>query len=57
MNGANIVADYDGNNVLKATYLTPFLDDNLLVVRGIDKLYYMKDGLGSVRNLLTPQTS
>src|SRR3989339_320015 len=51
--GANIIADYNGSNVLQASYLTPFLDDNVLVVRGTDKFYYMKDGLGSVRNLIS----
>ena len=28
------------------------MDDNVLVMRGTDKFYYMKDGLASVRQLI-----
>ncbi|MBI4712082.1 MAG: hypothetical protein HY762_02065 [Planctomycetes bacterium] len=51
--GSNIVADY--NVVVTATYVTPFLDENLLVTRYFPiqaNYYYTHDGLGSVRNLL-----
>ena len=47
-----MIADYDGNNTLLATYITPGLDDNLSQTRDSAVYYYMKDGLGSVRNLV-----
>ena len=53
--GANIIADYSlvsGIWNLASTYLTPFLDQNLLVSRGGNTYYFQADGLGSVRNLL-----
>ncbi|MBI5361383.1 MAG: putative Ig domain-containing protein [Planctomycetes bacterium] len=52
LDGANVIADYDGNNVLQATYLTPFLDQNLVKVNGTGRFYYMQDGLGSTRNII-----
>ena len=58
--GTNIIADYSlvsGIWNLASTYLTPFLDQNLLTTRGSDTYYYMQDGLGSVRNLLDAQCS
>lgn len=51
LDGANVIVDYDANNVVSATYVTPFLDQNLIMVRG-GNTYYMQDGLGSVRNLI-----
>ena len=50
--GANVIVDYDENNVVKATYVTPFLDQNLIMVRGDNTYYYTQDGLGSVREVL-----
>src|SRR3989339_207403 len=53
--GANIIADYSlvsGIWNLASTYLTPFLDQNLLVSRDGSTYYFQADGLGSVRNLL-----
>ncbi|MEK7309971.1 MAG: RHS repeat-associated core domain-containing protein [Planctomycetota bacterium] len=52
LDGVNTIADYDGSNNLKATYVTPFLDQNLLTVQVGDKWYYMHDGLGSVRSIM-----
>jgi RHS repeat-associated protein len=52
LDGANVIADYDGSNTLKATYVTPFLDQNLLTTQVGDKWYYMQDGLGSVRSIM-----
>jgi len=48
----NVIADYDGSNVLVASYVTPMIDQNLLMVRGGNTYYFQADGLGSVRNLL-----
>ena len=50
--GANVICDYDGSNTFKASYVTPFLDQNLIMVRGGNTYYYTQDGLGSVRELL-----
>ncbi|MEW6027438.1 MAG: hypothetical protein AB1599_09120 [Planctomycetota bacterium] len=54
--GANIIADYNGSNNLTASYVTPFLDDNLLVNRQTggnwQTYYFFHDGLGSVRSLI-----
>jgi RHS repeat-associated protein len=54
--GANIIADYNGSGNLTASYVTPFLDQNLLVSRIVNLVsqtyYYMQDGLGSVRNII-----
>ena len=55
--GANAIADYDGSNSLAASYVTPFLDQNLLTVRGENTYYFMQDGLGSVRNLINSSQS
>jgi RHS repeat-associated protein len=57
LDGANIIADYDGSNNLVASYVTPFLDQNLLITRGSDTYYFMQDGLGSVRNLVSSAES
>ncbi|MEW6026870.1 MAG: RHS repeat-associated core domain-containing protein [Planctomycetota bacterium] len=55
--GPNSIADYNSSNNLIATYITPFLDDNLYVNRLVDgswqTFYYMHDGLGSVSNLIS----
>jgi len=51
LDGADVIADYDGDNVLLATYLTPGLDANLSQTRSGSTYYYMKDGLGSIRTL------
>ena len=50
--GADVIADYGlfGRRV-KATYLTPFLDENLLVERCGNRFWFTQDGLGSVRRL------
>jgi len=47
-----VIADYDGDDVLVATYVTPGLDANLSVTRSGSTYYYLKDGLGSIRNLV-----
>ena len=52
LDGANVEADYDGSNVLQASYVTPFLDDNLLMARNSSIYYFFHDGLGSVRSLI-----
>ncbi|MEW6026192.1 MAG: RHS repeat-associated core domain-containing protein [Planctomycetota bacterium] len=55
LDGANIIADYtlqSGIYNLTASYLTPFLDQNLLMTRASMPYYYMVDGLGSVRNII-----
>jgi RHS repeat-associated protein len=59
LDGANIIADYQlesGNWNLESSYVTPFLDQNLLVSRIVNQAsetyYFMQDGLGSVRNLV-----
>jgi|GEM_PF-2272458 len=46
------IADYDSNDTLIATYLTPFLDRNVSATRSGSTYYYMADGLGSIRNLI-----
>jgi len=55
--GADVVADYDGRTgELRALYLTPFLDENLLkedyTGPGPMLAWYTQDGLGSVRQLV-----
>ncbi len=50
--GGNVIADHDGSDALLASYVTPGLDANLSMTRGQDTYYYMRDGLGSIRNLL-----
>ena len=55
LDGANVIADYNlvsGIWNLTASYVTPFLDQNLLTVQVGDKWYYMQDGLGSVRSIM-----
>ena len=55
LDGANVIADYNlvsGIWNLTASYVTPFLDQNLLTVQVNDKWYYMHDGLGSVRSIM-----
>ncbi len=37
---------------LESRYVTPGLDENLSMTRGQDTYYYMRDGLGSVRNVV-----
>ena len=49
--GPNVVVEYDGNDSLLATYLTPGLDQNLTMIRNSATYYYHSDGLGSIRNL------
>ena len=49
------VADYDSNTNLQRYYITPLLDENLLVYDEAvtDKEYfYVHDGLGTVRSIL-----
>ena len=55
--GDNDVAEYDASGVALATFVTPFLDQNLsmTIPAGLPNAgtyFYMQDGLGSVRNLL-----
>jgi RHS repeat-associated protein len=55
--GDNTVAEYDAADTNTATYVTPFLDQNLALTipagqADAGTYYYMQDGLGSVRNLL-----
>ena len=55
--GADVICDYDmKTGKLKALYLTPFLDENLLMEDftgpGPVLAWYMQDGLGSVRQLV-----
>jgi RHS repeat-associated protein len=52
LDGANVIADFDVDNVLQATYVTPGLDDNVSIATGGSTYYYLKDGLGSIRNLV-----
>jgi RHS repeat-associated protein len=51
--GMNCIADYDTSNNPVAQYVTPFLDDNLVMSRSSGTYYYFHDGLGSVRNIYT----
>ena len=65
LDGSNVIADYDGNNSLLATYITPGtprrvnLDDNLSQTRDSAVLAGdlpvaptgLADGLGPIRNL------
>jgi len=55
--GADVICDYDmKTGELRALYLTPFLDENLLKENftgpGPVLAWYMQDGLGSVRQLV-----
>ncbi len=50
--GSDAIADYDSDDVLIATYLTPSLDRNVSTTRSGSTYYYMADGLGSIRNLV-----
>jgi RHS repeat-associated protein len=52
LDGADVIADCDGSNSLVATYVTPGLDNNVSHARSGSTYYYMKDGLGSVRNVV-----
>ncbi|MHC4714409.1 MAG: hypothetical protein ACYTAN_14255 [Planctomycetota bacterium] len=52
LDGSNVIADFDGDDVLQATYVTPGLDQNLSQTRSGSTYYYMADGLGSIRNLV-----
>jgi len=56
--GADVVADYDGRTgEVRALYLTPFLDENLLKEDYTGLLaWYTQDGLGSVRQLVVGDT-
>ena len=48
----NVVAEYDGQGSVQATYVTPGLDQNVSVTRGGSTYQYVHDGLGSVRQVL-----
>ena len=52
LDGNNVVCDYNNSNVCQASYVTPFLDHNLLVSRTDTVYYYLHDGLGSVRTII-----
>ena len=51
LDGMDVIADYDGSDALLASYVTPGLDANLSMTREGQTYYYMRDGLGSIRNL------
>ena len=56
--GADVVVDYDLFGRVKATYLTPFLDENLSLERYsrfgcMRRHWYTQDGLGSIRQLVS----
>jgi RHS repeat-associated protein len=48
----NVVAEYDGNGQLQRTYVTRWLDAHLSLTSGGSTYYYLKDALGSVRQVL-----
>ena len=53
--GYDCVADYDSNTTLQRYYITPMLDENLLVYDEADtdeEYFYVHDGLGTVRQIL-----
>jgi RHS repeat-associated protein len=52
LDGVNVILDLDGSNNVVASYVTPFLDQNLLTIKNSNTYYYLQDGLGSVRNLI-----
>ena len=52
--GDNVCADFSehgGALVVEAFYVTPFLDQNLLMIKDGRTYWYSQDGLGSVRTL------
>ncbi len=52
--GADVVLDYTSAETISTTYLTPFLDENVMMtVQGSPDVdyYFYHDGLGSVRNI------
>ena len=52
--GDNVCADlseHGGALAVEAFYVTPFLDQNLLMIREGRTYWYSQDGLGSVRTL------
>jgi len=60
-NGADVMADYDAETgELRALYVTPFLDENLMkddfTGPGPILVWYVQDGLGSVRQLVVGDT-
>jgi RHS repeat-associated protein len=50
--GADCVADYDNSVSLLAYYVTPGMDENLLMRADSADHYYAQDGLGSVRSII-----
>jgi len=48
----HVVAEYDDNNQHKRGYVTRGLDDNLSVTASGNTYYYLRDALGSVRQLI-----
>jgi len=46
--GKNVVAEYDGQGSLQATYVTPELDQNVSMTRAGSTYHYARDGVGSV---------
>ena len=52
LEGSDVIADYDGDDALVAMYITPGLDNNVSQTRSDSTYYYMKDALGSIRNLV-----
>jgi len=47
----NCVAEYDDEDTLQASYITPGLDQNLSIKRSGNTYYYHQDGLSSIRNI------
>ena len=50
--GDDVVAECNGQGSVQATYVTPFLDQNVSMTRGGSTYHYVHDGLGSVRQVL-----
>jgi RHS repeat-associated protein len=50
--GLNTVAEYNGNNQLQRTYVTPGLDQNVSLTASGSTYFYLSDALGSIRQLL-----
>jgi RHS repeat-associated protein len=55
--GLNTVAEYNGNDQLQRTYVTPGLDQNLSLTASGNTYYYLTDALGSIRQLLDADQS
>jgi len=49
--GTDVLSEYDTNDNLLRSYVTPTIDENISLYDGTNTYYYMRDGLGSVRGL------